>query len=741
MGRPSMSDFLDRVLQFEPHLRLECLDENRAFLLGEREQFLLTGPIQLRVAPLLDGHRSVRDIVTALEGQVSPPEVFHTLTLMHRRGYLVDAVPRASSEAAAFWRSLGLDSGEAPRRLAAASVSLHALEAQALEPLRAALEGAGLSLQQDAPLRVILVRDYLAPELEAFNRQALQARTPWLPVKATGAVPWVGPLFRPGEGPCWECLAQRLRHNRPVETFLRARLGSPGPLTPPRAEVPASLQAGASLAALSLARWLAAGARGGLEHTLLSLELPRFHVTEHLVVRRPQCPACGDAGLLRARAEQPLVLESRPKRFTEDGGHRTATPEETWARHQHHISPITGVLSSLGPVEGRNHPLRPVFGAAWFTPPFTDTPHFDDFHAMSAGKGRTAAQARASALCEGLERISALFQGDEPRVRARREELGADALHPRELLGFSDTQYRERDAHNARHADPRRAIPLPFDERWDIDWTPAHSLTHGRRRWLPTAYCFSRYPAPPERRFCFQDSNGLAAGNTLEEAILQGFLELVERDATALWWYNRLRRPGVDLAAFGDDWFPAQVEHHRAHDWCLWALDLTHDFGLPTFVALGRSQVNGRYCVGFGTHLDARLALQRAVTEFNQLFDPRETLPPPWDADALEDNSFLFPDGTVPARTLADFPSVRREDLREDVLDCVARAARAGLETLVVEQTRPDLGLAVAKVVVPGLRHFWPRFAPGRLYEVPVRLGWRAQPLEESQLNPVPLYL
>lgn len=67
-----MSDFLDRVLQFEPHLRLQCLDENRAFLLGEREQFLLTGRIQLRVAPLLDGHRSVRDIVTALEGEVSP---------------------------------------------------------------------------------------------------------------------------------------------------------------------------------------------------------------------------------------------------------------------------------------------------------------------------------------------------------------------------------------------------------------------------------------------------------------------------------------------------------------------------------------------------------------------------------------------------------------------------------------------------------------------------------------------
>jgi len=40
-------------------------------------------------------------------------------------------------------------------------------------------------------------------------------------------------------------------------------------------------------------------------------------------------------------------------------------------------------------------------------------------------------------------------------------------------------------------------------------------------------------------------------------------------------------------------------------------------------------------------------------------------------------------------------------------------------------------------VVVPGLRHFWPRYGPGRLYDVPVRLGWLPAPLDESELNPV----
>jgi ribosomal protein S12 methylthiotransferase accessory factor len=35
------------------------------------------------------------------------------------------------------------------------------------------------------------------------------------------------------------------------------------------------------------------------------------------------------------------------------------------------------------------------------------------------------------------------------------------------------------------------------------------------------------------------------------------------------------------------------------------------------------------------------------------------------------------------------------------------------------------------------LRHFYRRFAPGRLYDVPVKLGWRTNPIAESELNPL----
>jgi ribosomal protein S12 methylthiotransferase accessory factor len=143
--------------------------------------------------------------------------------------------------------------------------------------------------------------------------------------------------------------------------------------------------------------------------------------------------------------------------------------------------------------------------------------------------------------------------------------------------------------------------------------------------------------------------------------------------------------------------------------------------------------------MGFGCHLEARLGVMRALTELNQLFDPAPDAPVPWEPRELTSTSFLLPHEEAPARVRADFPVVSHADLRDDVLECVDRAARAGLETLVLDQTRPDVDLCTVKVVVPGLRHFWPRFGRGRLYDVPVRMGLLPAPLAEAELNLSPL--
>jgi ribosomal protein S12 methylthiotransferase accessory factor len=375
---------------------------------------------------------------------------------------------------------------------------------------------------------------------------------------------------------------------------------------------------------------------------------------------------------------------------------------------------------------------------------------------MNAGKGTSDVQARASALGEGLERYSGVFRGDEPRRRARLANLDGAGIPLNDCLLFSERQYSERESRNTGGS-RFSFIPVPFDPEAEIEWSPVWSLTRQEVRYLPTAFCYYDYPLPDEQAFCLACSNGCAAGNTLEEAILQGFLELVERDGVALWWYNRVRRPAVDLDSFGEPYLDRLRAFLQNHGRELWVIDLTTDLGIPVFASISR-RTDGpseQIMPGFGAHLDPKVALLRAVTEMNQMLSsPLLGLPEkgaekePVDPETahwlktatIADHPYLVPaDG--PQRSAASYPQTWSDDVADDIRACQALVERAGMEMLVLDQTRPEVGLPVAKVIVPGLRHFWPRLAPGRLYDVPVRLGWLNQPLAEDELNPIAMFL
>ena len=151
---------------------------------------------------------------------------------------------------------------------------------------------------------------------------------------------------------------------------------------------------------------------------------------------------------------------------------------------------------------------------------------------------------------------------------------------------------------------------------------------------------------------------------------------------------------------------------------------------------------------GSGAHFDSRVALLRAMTELNQflsigLMGARNQTPSDQTSNQqsnaegsfrLEDHPYLAPSGAVRPDPGSKFGGL---DAREQVTACVNLVKGAGLDFLVLDQTRPDIEVPVVRVIVPGLRHFYRRFAPGRLYDVPVKLGWRDRPLSENELNPL----
>jgi ribosomal protein S12 methylthiotransferase accessory factor len=742
--------------KFKSFFHIEIL-ESGVFLLSEKDYFVLNGHLYELLAQLIDGQHTVDEIIEQCQGQATAAEIYYALMLLEEKGYLTESHDDLPSEQEAFWDILDVEPSEAASRLNAAKVSITTFGKVPLKEFISTLEVLNIQIGEEGDIDVVLTDDYLQNGIAAFNQRALELKRPWMLVKPRGTIIWIGPIFLPGETGCWECLAQRLRTNRPVETFIQTQKGDSTALSTSLAALPTTLQTGLNLAATEITKWVVQRKNKQLEGTLVTFDTNLLKTENHTLVRRPQCSCCGQSAHFNDKPS-PVILESRKKTFTTDGGHRCFSPGETLKKYEHHISPITGVVHSLKPQYQRNNNLVHSYSSGHNFSMMSDSLYFlqQTLRAKSGGKGKTDIQARVSALSETIERYSGIFQGDEIRQKGTYKKMSKAAIHPNACLNFSEEQYKNRKEGNAKSAYNHR-VPEPFDEEREIEWTPVWSLTYKEFKYVPTAYCYYGYPKS-QNPFCWANSNGAAAGNTKEEAILQGFMELVERDSVALWWYNRVKRPAVDLDSFDEPYFQDIKNYYRTIHRDIWVLDITSDLNIPTFAAISRrtDKEIEDIVFGFGAHFDPKIAILRAITETNQILPAVLDVAPDgstqyhfsdpvalnwWKTATLENQPYLVPDVSVKAKVYSDFPQLWSDDLLEDVMVCVKIAEKHGLEVLALDQTRPDIELNVVKVIVPGMRHFWKRLAPGRLYEVPVKLGWLPESLKEKQLNSFSMFL
>jgi oxazoline/thiazoline synthase len=740
------------VPRFAPNFTVYVLPSKVVCLYSEDRKFFLHGELYCALASAIgEGRKSFRELVRALEGNFPSDKIHEALKRLVDRRFII-AKPRASADTvAAYWASLGLSPEIAEKNLQKCRVRIQSIDVQGAAELGAALRALGVRVvKRSADLTVTLVSDYLEGQLAELNRQHLSDRTPWVLVQPCGIFPLVGPVLSPGKSACWACLAERMIRNREIKALLD-RGGARRVATSPLARHMVG-QSGIQLAAVEIAKAIATDFRTDVRDHIISLDLLGATIVKHYVAARPQCAACGRKKLRDPRrAPVPVELGVGGKLVMTSGGYRTVSSRATVARFRKHVSPLTGVVSRLERIEA-DLPMNTNYLAThnFSGPARTVNELKAGLSGGSFGKGSTAEQGEASALMEAIERYSGIFQGDEIRVTRRFTDFpSGDAILPNDVLLFSDAQDRQDQAQMI-DADPSMPMPVPFDRSAEIEWSPVWSLRDERFKYLPTSLLYFFYQGPPTAYHVHADSNGCAAGNTLAEAIVQGFLELVERDAYAIWWYNRLQRAEVDLGQFDDAYIRDLKIQLAETGRRLWMLDVTSDLGIPSFVTIAHWMENSQEFVEFGSgsHFDARIAALRAMTELNQFLsiglmggrDPNpssqesnEDNAPPF---RLQDHPYLTPGGAAAVRP--DFGSKFGSlDAREQVTACVSLVKRAGLDFLVLDQTRPDIDVPVVRVIVPGLRHFYRRFAPGRLYDVPVKLGWRDRPLSESELNPL----
>ncbi|MBE0366782.1 YcaO-like family protein [Pseudoalteromonas aurantia] len=433
---------------------------------------------------------------------------------------------------------------------------------------------------------------------------------------------------------------------------------------------------------------------------------------------------------------QPILLQSSPITYNTDGGSRTLTPEQTILKIMPFVDPVTGFISHLKPLETKDEGPIKIYQTAFFkTPLGKHINRLDNssFVQSCLGKGVSHAQSQASALCEAIERRNAQYQGNEPFHISTAHSLNERHMSFHQLAPFSEKQYAMFCDINNPESQRSQAVRRYHSD--SIHWFASWSLSNNERVYLPLSICFANIPFTDDS-FGRWHSNGAAAGNSLEEAILQGLFELIERDATAIWWYNQIHRPAFELSRIALDYFaPLNDTLKVSHNF--WVLDLTHDFGIPVMAAVGEHLHNGGLIFGFGCHLEPEMAAQRALTELCQLIPVRDQKNAPFDFDAITKRPFLYPQN-VPVESVK---LVTDKDIKNNIQAVVAALEEQNIEVLVVDYTRDELPINTAKVIAPGLCHIWPQLANQRLYQVPVDLGWVKQAKNESTINQQGLYV
>ncbi len=308
------------------------------------------------------------------------------------------------------------------------------------------------------------------------------------------------------------------------------------------------------------------------------------------------------------------------------------------------------------------------------------------------GKGATPVQAEASALMELVERFSFFsYLEDGPLNFGCARDLGPQAL-PFELLARSlfDTS-------------PNVAAAARLYENWPLFFVPATNLTRGEAVQLPIHWFY-----------LIEEYNGPAAGNCLEEAILQGLCEVVERHVGSVISYERQPTPIIDPESVTDPVARELLAKFRNNGVIVHLRDFSLDTGIPTVAALAYDPstfpTDSEIVFAAGTTTDPTKSLIRALTEVAQLAGDfhrrtsyRPTLPK---YETLEEAAYLMAPG--PMVPLDALPNLSRSNLKEEIHLCVEALGRLGLEVLVVNTTHPALNLPAVYVLVPGT-HFLDR--------------------------------
>ena len=384
---------------------------------------------------------------------------------------------------------------------------------------------------------------------------------------------------------------------------------------------------------------------------------------------------------------KPLTLERSPK-YDREGGIRTMSPEDTLER----TLPLLYEAGIRMPedITGMDNIGIPVFS---ISRPDAAEGAVSSYN----GKGATYEQAKASAVMEAMERFSAEMRDYDELVFGTYEQAGETglAVDPADLILPIDRLNYYRDA--------------------EIAWCEGWEMFRGEKIWVPACAVYHPYVTDGDLQLFRYNTNGLASGNTMEEAILHAAFEVIERDA---WSLAEDREVAVaDVSAEPDSVPGRLLEAFSEQGVEIKLKDITTDVGVPTIGAASDDVATKdpeMLAIGVGTHLDPEIAAVREITEVAQsrathkqgvkVNAKLQKATREMGYEKIKRLNRLWYSDLDRKVNLNDMEDGSTDYVLDDIEVVLDRLMNAGFEMAIVSDlTRPEVGVPVVRVIIPGM--------------------------------------
>jgi ribosomal protein S12 methylthiotransferase accessory factor len=308
------------------------------------------------------------------------------------------------------------------------------------------------------------------------------------------------------------------------------------------------------------------------------------------------------------------------------------------------------------------------------------------------GKGCTPEQAEASALMELVERYSFFrFMKQRHFIETHYSCIREEAL---------DFKYIPLSVYDPDPQDQRNRLCF---EELPMRWAWALDIAHEKEVLIPIDWFY-----------LIHEYNGSAAGNSIEEAILQGLCEVVERHVSSVITHQRMETPTINPKTIRNPAAQDLLKKFETNGIEVYLKDFSLNTGIPTVGTLAYDPStfpdSSEIVFTAGTSTDPEKSVIRALTEVAQLageFQHKTTYRPTLPKfTRLEETWYLTsPSNVVDVSTL---PNLSNPDFLQEIQSCISTLKNIGLDVSAVDVTHPEIGIPAVYVIIPGA-HFMER--------------------------------